>query len=122
MPQPFQPYDVAALPVSASPEAADAAVYASETTGFLFGILLDIVREPVLEMIEEEYHRTVRMVLRVGGGQVLGIRFPRDLRRVARRMTTIRQANHYETKLLRRYRSVEREDERDIVLQQLCML
>ena len=77
------------------------------------------VRESIFEKIEEEYHRTVRMVLWVSGGQVLARRFPRYLRRVARRMTTIRQANRYQTRLLRRHRSAQRAEERDEALQQL---
>ncbi len=77
------------------------------------------VREPIFEMIEEEYHRTARMVLWVSGGQVLAERFPRYLRRVARRMTTIRQANRYQTRLLHRYRSAQRAEERDEALKQV---
>ena len=79
------------------------------------------VRDGICGMIEEEYHRTVAMVLRVSGGTVLAERFPRFLRRVARRATTLRQVSRYEIALLRRYREAPSDREREAALQQLLL-
>jgi phosphoenolpyruvate carboxylase len=81
----------------------------------------DGMRERIFGMIEDEYHRTVAMVLRVSGGTALAARFPRFLRRLARRATTLRQVGRYEVALLRRSREASSEAEREAALQQLLL-
>jgi phosphoenolpyruvate carboxylase len=62
------------------------------------------VRNNILEMIEEEYQRTVEAVLRVSGGSQLVERYPRFRRRLARRLPTINQVSRQQIELLRRFR------------------
>jgi phosphoenolpyruvate carboxylase len=62
------------------------------------------VRSSVLEMIEDEYHRTVEAVLRISGASQLVERYPRFRRRLARRMPTINQVSRQQIELLRRFR------------------
>ena len=79
------------------------------------------VRDEILGMIEDEYRRTVAMVLRVSKGAALAARFPRFLRRVARRAATLRKAGRYEVALLRQYRQAESDRAREAALQQLLL-
>ncbi|HEY8256827.1 MAG TPA: phosphoenolpyruvate carboxylase [Gemmatimonadales bacterium] len=62
------------------------------------------VRDEIFGMIEDEYHRTVEAVLRIGGGRELNERFPRFRRRLARRMGTLNQVSRQQVELLRRFR------------------
>ena len=62
------------------------------------------VRNNVLEMVDEEYHRTVEAVLRISGGSQLVERYPRFRRRLARRLPTINQVSRQQIELLRRFR------------------
>jgi phosphoenolpyruvate carboxylase len=62
------------------------------------------VRSNILELIEEEYHRTVEAVLRISGGSQLVERYPRFRRRLARRLPTINQVSRQQIELLRRFR------------------
>jgi phosphoenolpyruvate carboxylase len=62
------------------------------------------VRQNILEMIEDEYHRTVEAVLRISGGSHLVERYPRFRRRLARRLPTINQVSRQQIELLRRFR------------------
>jgi phosphoenolpyruvate carboxylase len=62
------------------------------------------VRTNILEMIEEEYQRTVEAVLRISGGNQLVERYPRFRRRLARRLPTINQVSRQQVELLRRFR------------------
>jgi phosphoenolpyruvate carboxylase len=62
------------------------------------------VRNNILEMVEDEYHRTVEAVLRISGGSQLVERYPRFRRRLARRMPTINQVSRQQIELLRRFR------------------
>ncbi|HMH55312.1 MAG TPA: phosphoenolpyruvate carboxylase [Gemmatimonadales bacterium] len=62
------------------------------------------VRNNILEMVEEEYHRTVEAVLRISGGSQLVERYPRFRRRLARRLPTINQVSRQQIELLRRFR------------------
>jgi phosphoenolpyruvate carboxylase len=62
------------------------------------------VRSNILEMVEDEYHRTVEAVLRISGGSHLVERYPRFRRRLARRMPTINQVSRQQIELLRRFR------------------
>ncbi|HEV2085917.1 MAG TPA: phosphoenolpyruvate carboxylase, partial [Gemmatimonadales bacterium] len=62
------------------------------------------VRNNILEMIEDEYHRTVEAVLRISGGSQLVERYPRFRRRLARRLPTINQVSRQQIELLRRFR------------------
>ena len=62
------------------------------------------VRNNILEMVEEEYQRTVEAVLRISGGTQLVERYPRFRRRLARRLPTINQVSRQQIELLRRFR------------------
>jgi phosphoenolpyruvate carboxylase len=62
------------------------------------------VRTNILEMVEDEYHRTVEAVLRISGGTQLVERYPRFRRRLARRLPTINQVSRQQIELLRRFR------------------
>ena len=62
------------------------------------------VRNNILEMVEDEYHRTVEAVLRISGGSQLVERYPRFRRRLARRLPTINQVSRQQIELLRRFR------------------
>jgi phosphoenolpyruvate carboxylase len=79
------------------------------------------VRNTVFGLIEEEYHRTVRTVLHVSEGRVLAQRFPRFLRKLARRMPAIDQAGRLQIDLLRRYRAAQSDDERSEALHRLLL-
>ena len=79
------------------------------------------VRDTVFGLIEEEYHRTVQAVLHVSEGRVLAERFPRFLRKLARRMPTIDQAGRLQIDLLRRYRAAQTDDERSDTLHRLLL-
>lgn len=79
------------------------------------------VREPIFAQVEEEYRRTVECVLRVSGEPVVAGRFPRFLRKLARRMPTIDQAGRLQIELLRRYREAGNEEERAEALHQLLL-
>jgi len=80
-----------------------------------------VVRDTVFGIIEEEYHRTVESVLRVSEGKALAARFPRFLRKLARRLPTIDQAGRLQIDLLRRYRAAEGEEERNEALHRLLL-
>jgi phosphoenolpyruvate carboxylase len=62
------------------------------------------VRNNILALVEEEYHRTVEAVLRISGGTQLVERYPRFRRRLARRLPTINQVSRQQIELLRRFR------------------
>ena len=62
------------------------------------------VRTSILNMVEEEYQRTVEAVLRISGGKELVERYPRFRRRLARRLPTINQVSRQQIELLRRFR------------------
>ncbi len=62
------------------------------------------VRSSILNLIEEEYHRTLEAVLRISGGKELVERYPRFRRRLARRLPTINQVSRQQIELLRRFR------------------
>ncbi len=79
------------------------------------------VRDTVFGMIEEEYHRTVEAVLRVSQGTALAARFPRFLRKLARRLPAINQAGRLQIDLLQRYRAAEGEEERNEALHRLLL-
>jgi phosphoenolpyruvate carboxylase len=61
-------------------------------------------RASILEMVEEEYHRTVEAVLKISGARELVERYPRFRRRLARRLPTINQVSRQQIELLRRFR------------------
>ena len=61
-------------------------------------------RSNILNLVEEEYHRTVEAVLRISGGKELVERYPRFRRRLARRLPTINQVSRQQIELLRRFR------------------
>jgi phosphoenolpyruvate carboxylase len=61
-------------------------------------------RDAIFPMIEEEYHRTVEVMLRISGGPELAHRFPRFRRKLARRLPTLNQISRQQIELLRRFR------------------
>jgi len=79
------------------------------------------VRDTIFGLIEEEYRRSVETVLHVSEGRALAERFPRFLRKLARRMPTINQANLLQIDLLRRYRAAETDEERTEALHRLLL-
>jgi len=79
------------------------------------------IRETVFGIIEAEYHRAVETVLHVSEGRKVAERFPRFLRKLARRMPTIDQAGRLQIDLLRRYRAAETDDERAEALHRLLL-
>jgi phosphoenolpyruvate carboxylase len=77
------------------------------------GLLEDTaVRQSIFGTIEREYHLTTQMLLRVSGGRQLAERFPQLRARMARKLSSIAQANREQVELLRRYRSAPDEAER----------
>lgn len=79
------------------------------------------VRSAVFGMVEEELERTSSLILRVSEGRTLAERFPRFLRKLARRMPAIDQAGRVQIELLARYRAAASDDERADALQQLLL-
>jgi phosphoenolpyruvate carboxylase len=64
-------------------------------------------RDEIFGRVEEEYHRTVDMVLRVTGGDMLLERFPRFRRRLSRRLPPLKRLGLEQVTLLRRFRGVK---------------
>jgi phosphoenolpyruvate carboxylase len=62
------------------------------------------LRDQVFSMIEDEYHRTVRMALAISGDTVLAVRFKRFSRKLHRRYGILHQAGLEQVQLVRRYR------------------
>jgi phosphoenolpyruvate carboxylase len=60
-------------------------------------------------------------VLRVSEGKTSAGRFPRFLRKLARRLPAINQAGRLQIDLLRRYRAAEGEEERHEALHRLLL-
>jgi phosphoenolpyruvate carboxylase len=65
------------------------------------------LRDEIYLLIEEEYHRTVRAVLRISGGRELCERFPRSRRRLSRRIAIINQVGYEQVKLIRKFRQLK---------------
>jgi phosphoenolpyruvate carboxylase len=78
-------------------------------------------RQRVFAMIEEEYHRTRNVLLRVSGGRELAERFPRFRRRLARRLPAINQVSRMQIELLRRVRAASLDQEREASLDSLLL-
>jgi phosphoenolpyruvate carboxylase len=80
------------------------------------------MRDEIFGLIEEEYHRTVEMVLRVTGADMLLERFPRFRRRLSRRLPALNRLGLEQVKLLRRFRAVKEQAQlRDEHLQPLLV-
>ena len=62
------------------------------------------VRNELVSLVADEYHRTVEAVRRLTGAGALAERFPQFRARLARRLPTLNQVNHQQIELLRRYR------------------
>ena len=69
----------------------------------------------------EEYERTGEMVLRVSGAATLAERYPRFLRRLARRLPAINQVSRQQMQFIRRFRGATDEAERKEVLSALLL-
>ncbi len=70
------------------------------------------VRERVYGLFEEEYHLTVRQILRVVEARTLCERFPRFRRRLTRRLAAINQVGLTQVDLIRRFRALKKKDEK----------
>src|SRR5258705_1203028 len=57
------------------------------------------VRGAIFPMIEEEYQRTVEVILRLSGGREIADRFPQFGQRLARRLPTLAQVNRQQIEL-----------------------
>jgi phosphoenolpyruvate carboxylase len=79
------------------------------------------VRDTIFGLIEEEYRRTVAATLRISGGSQPAERFPLFRRRLARRLPTINQVSRQQVELLRRFRAVASEAEREAYLSALLL-
>ncbi len=62
-------------------------------------------REEILGLVEEEYRRTVEVVQRVTGQELLLERFPRFRRRLSRRLPALKRVGLEQVELVRRFRS-----------------
>jgi phosphoenolpyruvate carboxylase len=62
------------------------------------------VRDAIFPMIEEEYHRTVEVILHLSGSREIADRFPQFGHRLARRLPTLAQVNRQQIELLRQFR------------------
>lgn len=58
-------------------------------------------------MIEDEYRRTVEVVLHLTGDREVAERFPQFRRRLTRRLPTLNQVSRQQIELLRRFRAAE---------------
>jgi phosphoenolpyruvate carboxylase len=63
------------------------------------------IRNEIFKMIEDEYHRTVTLVLHISGSQELCERFPRHRRRLSRRLPIIDQVGEEQVKLIAQFRA-----------------
>ena len=72
------------------------------------------VRDEIFSMIEDEYHRTVKMILQITG-QGLCERFPRFRRRLGRRLPTLNQIGYEQVKLIKRFRRAKKVKQSDLV-------
>ena len=71
------------------------------------------VRETIFGMIEREYRLTAEMLLKVSGGGEIAERFPQLRTRMVQRLRTIAHANRQQVELLRRYRTTQKEKEKE---------
>ncbi len=79
------------------------------------------LREEIFSLVQEEFRRTVEVVLQVTGGREPAERFPRFLRRLHRRLPTINQVSRQQVELLRRFRASAGEQERQQYLASLLL-
>ena len=73
------------------------------------------VREEVFRLIEEEYRRTLAMVLRVSGSKEMAERFPQFRQRLASRLPIINAVGHTQVKLIRQFRTAPDPGKKDLV-------
>ncbi|HEX2237266.1 MAG TPA: phosphoenolpyruvate carboxylase [Gammaproteobacteria bacterium] len=64
----------------------------------------------IFGMVEDEYHRTVSMVLKVNGTDEICARFPRHRERIGRRLSTTNQVSHEQVKLVERFRNMDKDN------------
>jgi phosphoenolpyruvate carboxylase len=81
----------------------------------------EAVRETIWGMVVTEYEKTVRTVLQVTEGTEVAARYPRFLRKLARRRTSVQQASRLQIELLRRYRDATDDKEKEDALQQVLL-
>jgi phosphoenolpyruvate carboxylase len=68
------------------------------------------IRCRIFGLVEEEYRRTVSMVLRINGTDEICARFPRYRDRIGKRLPTINQVGHEQVKLIQRFRNADKKD------------
>jgi phosphoenolpyruvate carboxylase len=66
-------------------------------------------RDEIFALIEQEYHLTCEMILRISREREIGERFPAYRARLAHRLPTINQVNRDQVELLRRFRASDTE-------------
>ena len=76
----------------------------------------DEVRAPIFAAIEQEFHLTREMLLRVSGEAQLAQRFPQYRRRLERRFKTMNQVSRQQVQLLREWRATGQEETRNALL------
>jgi len=67
------------------------------------------IRNELVSLVADEYHRTVDAVRRLTGASALAERFPQFRERLSRRLPTLNQVSHQQIELLRRYRAGQEE-------------
>jgi len=75
----------------------------------------EAVREKIYKLIEDEWHLTREMVLRVTGDHTLTERFKEYEARLTHRLPVINEVNREQVELLRRFRSAQNEQEKEDV-------
>jgi phosphoenolpyruvate carboxylase len=68
------------------------------------------LRARIFGLVEDEYRRTVSMVLAITSQDEICARFPRYRERTGRRLAIINQVGHEQVKLIERFRKTEKND------------
>jgi phosphoenolpyruvate carboxylase len=68
------------------------------------------LRDRIFGLVEDEYQRTMSMVLRITGEDEICARFPRHRERMKRRLGIINQVGHEQVKLIERFRNADKND------------
>jgi phosphoenolpyruvate carboxylase len=69
------------------------------------------LRNRIFGLVEDEYQRTVTMVLKITGENEICARFPRHRERMERRLGIINQVGHEQVKLIERFRNTDKKDQ-----------
>jgi phosphoenolpyruvate carboxylase len=71
------------------------------------------VRDRIFAMIEDEYRRTVQVLLSISGDKIIAERFPEFRERLNNRLPVLNQINREQVELLRRFRQSEYGEKRE---------